>query len=81
MIRTVDSNEFELTGGEPASDEALDCLWLPDLAERQETLRRANEALERARVLLQAVNRLERGKLRRAPDPEPSSKSRNEMGT
>jgi hypothetical protein len=32
---------------------------VPDFAERQETLRRANEALERARMLLKRVNHLE----------------------
>jgi len=33
--------------------------WVPDLAERLETLERANAALERARVLLERVNCLE----------------------
>jgi hypothetical protein len=33
--------------------------WVPDLAERLETLERANLALERARLLLERINRLE----------------------
>lgn len=38
---------------------------VPDFAERQETLRRANEALERARTLLAHVNRLESPEIKR----------------
>jgi hypothetical protein len=33
--------------------------WVPDLAERLETLERANVALERARLLLERVNQIE----------------------
>ncbi len=41
---------------------------VPDLAERQETLKLANEALVRARMLLEHVNRLERPGVKESGD-------------
>src|SRR5579863_3378256 len=43
----------------PFPDETMEFDFLPDLEERQATLRRANEALERARVLLERVRRFD----------------------
>jgi hypothetical protein len=55
---------FEAENHEDASEEPAPIDWVPDLAERQETLKRANEALERARTLLEHVNHLERSKIK-----------------
>ena len=49
----------ELESLSALADECGEFDFLPDLAERQATLRRANLALERARALLAQVTRLD----------------------
>lgn len=49
------SDELETQGDSGDSDESLEIRFLPDIAERLETLRQANLALERARVLLEKL--------------------------
>ncbi len=49
----------ESAGHEISGEAPTDADWVPNLAERLETLERANVALERARLLLERVNRLE----------------------
>ena len=49
----------ESASHEKSSEASADAGWVPNLAERLETLERANEALERARVLLKRVNQIE----------------------
>jgi hypothetical protein len=49
----------ECTSHETTGEASANDNWVPDLAERLETLERANMALERARLLLERVNRLE----------------------
>jgi hypothetical protein len=49
----------ESAGREMSGEASAKVNWVPNLAERLETLERANVALERARVLLERVNRLE----------------------
>ncbi len=56
IVSNESQEEFKMP---PFPDETPELSFLPDLAERQATLRRANEALERARVLLERVRRLE----------------------
>ena len=69
-IGTVSFDEFKLLEEEILLEEAGETAYLPALAERQETLRRANEALDRARELLAQVNRLDFGAPISASDPE-----------
>ena len=56
MIGTVDNDDFRLMDEEPLPEEGMDFPNLPDLAERQATLNRANEAIRRARTLLAHLN-------------------------
>ncbi|HXC98992.1 MAG TPA: hypothetical protein VN048_06595 [Verrucomicrobiae bacterium] len=44
---------------EISGEASVNADWVPGLAERLETLERANVALERARVLLERVNQIE----------------------
>jgi len=50
---------FLASNHETATEETTPVNWVPDLAERLETLERANLALERARELLERVHRPE----------------------
>ncbi len=60
MPPRIVSNEAENELSLPAyPDENLEFDFLPDLEERQATLRRANEALARARILLDRVRQLD----------------------
>jgi hypothetical protein len=45
---------------ENAGEASTTISWVPDLAERLETLERANVALERARLLLERLERVNR---------------------
>lgn len=50
---------FESTDeGDPSAEVTPDA-WVPNLSERRETLRLANEAIERARELLERIKRIE----------------------
>jgi hypothetical protein len=55
----MSENETDMPDEGMLSDESVEHDFLPDLAERQETLRRANLALERARALLEQVRSID----------------------
>jgi hypothetical protein len=80
MIGTVDNDDFRLMDEEPLPEGGLDFTDLPDLAERQATLNRANEALRRARTLLAHLNQLNPEIHKITPELEPPSDSATERG-
>ncbi len=55
----MSENDTNLPDDGMLPDESIEFDLLPDLAERQETLRRANLALERARALLEQVRSID----------------------
>jgi hypothetical protein len=75
MIGTMKSEYIKQTVADPPPEEAMDFSALPDPAERQETVKRANQALKRARTLLEHIDQLEHGKISSALDTGPASRS------
>jgi hypothetical protein len=80
MIGTVEKDDFRLMGEEPLRD-GEGFADLPDLVERQETLKLANEALRRARTLLAHLNQSDPETQKNIPELEPPSNSAAERGS
>jgi predicted RNase H-like HicB family nuclease len=68
----VSGNEHERLDAASLPEQTAEIELLPDLAERRETLKRANQALERALELLEHLRSLE-AKLQAPPTPVPPS--------